>query len=299
MIVEKIYQEYEKVALSRVLDTYINRCSLANRCIRYLGFKKLGVIGRLTARAYMMFLLGDMVELIIKDDILKVLRSNDNFEFTDKDLEIKIDLGDGVILTGHLDGLMRLKDNDKYGVVEIKSMSNYAFDEALEGKISEDYIVQASLYAYALNVDFIDFICYRKETSHILELIFWRDIESNVKVQYMAHEEKDYFVLNYPFDFSFIPKIRDKYKVLNSVLSIEDVLSIPIPYDFTLCSNCNGTGQKEYGKCRSCKGMGKKIDLQGFVQIGYPCSYCPYNVICYPNQIVEFDGLRPVIKVRL
>ncbi len=299
MLVEKIYTEYEKISVSRQLDTYIDRCSLANKCIRYLGFKKLGVIGRLTPRAYMMFVLGDLIELIIKDDIMKVLRSNDFIEFLDKDLEVKVDLGDGIILTGHLDGFIRIKDTDKYGVLEIKSMSNWAFEEALEGQISEDYIVQASLYAYALNVDFIAFICYRKETSHLLELVFWRDLKSNVKVQYMAHNERDYFILNYPFDFSFIPKIKEKYKRLMGVLSIEDVLGIEIPYDFTTCSNCNGTGVKEYGKCRSCKGFGKRIDPQGFVVLGFPCSYCAYNMLCYPNQIVEFDGLKPIIKVRL
>lgn len=298
MIVEKIYQEYEKINLVRMLDNKIDRCSLANKCIRYLGFKKLGMLGKLTPRAYMIFKLGEMIELIVKDDILQVIKNLSDIEFEEKNLDVKVDLGEGIVLDGHLDGFIYDKANDKYGVLEIKSASDYAFDEALDGKIDEDYRVQAGLYAYALNVDFVMFIFYRKQTSHLLELVFWKNLPSNVKVQYMGNQEKDYFVLNTPLDFDFIDKVREKYRKLKEVNSIEDVFAIPIPYDYTICSNCGGSGLREYGKCRSCKGTGKKVLEDGSFYLGYPCSYCAYNMLCYPQQSVEFEGLKPKVRVR-
>jgi len=298
MLVEKIFKYYEKISLERSLDSVIHRASLANKCIRYLGFKKLGVMGKINARAYMMFKLGDMIELIVKDDIMLALKQCSDIEVLTENEEVSIDLGDGIVLSGHIDGFIYVKDQGKYGILEIKSASNYLFDEALEGRVDEDYIVQASLYALALKVDFVCFIFYRKETSHYLEVIYSKDISNDAIVRYMAHPEKSYFTLQYPFDFSFIPRIKEKYKLLNGIISIEEVLSLPIPYDMEKCGNCDGSGIKEYGKCRICKGTGKKTEVDGFIKLSYPCSYCPYNVLCYPNQQVEFDGLKPVIKVR-
>jgi hypothetical protein len=298
MLVEKIYAYYERLSLEKSLDNVIHRASLANKCIRYLGFKKLGVIGKLNPRAYMMFKLGDMIELIIKDDIMLALKQSPDIEVLTENEEVSIDLGEGIVLSGHIDGFIYAKDRNEYGVLEIKSASNFAFDEALEGKVDEDYIVQASLYAMALKVDFVCFIFYRKETSHYLEVSYSRNIGNDAVVRYMQHPERSYFVVQYPFDLSYVPKIREKYKILSKVMSIEDVFSIPIPYDMERCVNCDGTGFKEYGKCRVCKGTGKKVELDGFIKLSYPCSYCPYNILCYPNQQVEFDGLKPVIKVR-
>jgi hypothetical protein len=69
---------------------------------------------------------------------------------------------------------MQLEDS-RLAVVEIKTASNRTFEKSLDGKIDIAYLAQSWFYHYATGFQVVIFIFYRKETSHICEVVF--DVE--------------------------------------------------------------------------------------------------------------------------
>ena len=77
---------------------------------------------------------------------------------------------------GHADGVPTL---ESYGrtVAELKSMSNYGFRNALQGKVDYGYRCQLNSYVVGGGLNNALWVCYRKETSHLLELFCSKKIE--------------------------------------------------------------------------------------------------------------------------
>ena len=83
---------------------------------------------------------------------------------------------DGIKIFGHADGVPTL---ETYGrtVAELKSMSNYGFRNALQGKVDYAYRCQLNSYVVGGGLNNALWVCYRKETSHLLELFCSKKIE--------------------------------------------------------------------------------------------------------------------------
>jgi hypothetical protein len=60
-------------------------------------------------------------------------------------------------------------------VLEVKSMSDYAYDRACRGIVDDAYVAQCQVYMHALDVRWAVLVAYRKETSHLTEMWIPRD----------------------------------------------------------------------------------------------------------------------------
>jgi len=298
MIVERIIQTYKEEVED--FSQNIFRASLAGKCPRRLGFQRLGVAGHPQIRAYLTFELGDAIHKILRDRIrlafvngllpeFKMIEFEDEVE-PDK-WEVVINF-DGFTITGHPDGRYEKVDGTK-GLIEFKSMSNFAFKRALKGEIDYDYLVQAGLYiaGSGYNIGEFTWILYRKETSHLLELRISPFID---QMKIMEREDQHFILMEKPFDIKLHP-IIEKYKKILLLETLQDVINaFPTAVNPGVCHNCQGTGQKEYGRCRVCKGRGL---LDPPFEIGYPCNYCPYWNICFPNAVLEFEEGKPKLII--
>src|SRR5437016_5223902 len=62
-------------------------------------------------------------------------------------------------------------------LAELKSMSNYGFRNALQGRVDYGYRCQLNSYVVGGGLSNALWVCYRKETSHLLELFCSKKIE--------------------------------------------------------------------------------------------------------------------------
>ena len=295
MIVEKIIQTYRFEAEEFSQDIF--RASLIGKCPRRLGFQRLGLVGHPQIRAYLTFEIGDLIHGILRDRIRDAIRNGlfdefVSFKFEDEEkIEIKLKLSDEITIIGHPDGIYEKKNGIK-GVIEFKSASNYMFRRALSGDLDPDYLYQAAVYLKGGDFDEFIWIFYRKETSHLLEILVSPLIDT---LQVMENKDKHFFLVETPFNINF-DSIIEKYNKILSCNRVEDIINtFPPAIQVGVCHNCGGTGLKEYGKCRVCKGFGR---LNPPYEITYPCSYCPYYLICFPEAVLEFtDDNKPKIKI--
>jgi hypothetical protein len=297
MIVDKIVETYREQV--EEFSQNIFRASLAGKCPRRLGFQRLGVPGHPQIRAYLTFELGDAIHRILRDRIRLAFRNGLLTEIEKIEFEDEVDPNqweiilrfNGFNITGHPDGRYWKKDGVK-GLIEFKSMSNYAFKRALKGEIDYDYLVQAGIYILGSDdIGEFTWILYRKETSHLLELRISPFID---QMKLMEREDLHFILLEKPFDIKLEP-IVEKYNKILTLETIDAVInSFPTAVNPGVCHNCGGLGQKEYGKCRVCKGRGL---LDPPFEIGYPCNYCPYWNICYPEAVLEFEEGKPKLII--
>src|SRR5262249_56237206 len=118
--------------------------------------------------------------------------------------------------------------DDTIGLGEIKSMSNFAFEWALDGEIDIAYCCQAWTYTVGNNLNPIVFICVRKETRHICEVIFDRNAKDIVVTRRyggdpleLAREDPMLIAgIRSPFDESVEQRVRSTIKaVLGATIS--------------------------------------------------------------------------------
>ena len=299
MIIEKILETYDNVEFS----TNIFRASLAGKCPRRLAFQHFGYKGEVSLRGTLVLEHGEKIHDLIKkriklsyDQGLLDRIENLVIEGIDQDLiELELDLGDGVKLTGHPDATC---EHVFYGpgVLEIKSASNYVFRKAMQGIVDPEYLAQGAVYVYSGKFDFITWIFYRKETSHLVEITLVKDDKFMSQV-YMQRPEKRIVVIEDIFNFDF-NLVKEKYqKILSLKDPFESLKVFPEPVNHWACTNCSGTGISPAGgkKCRRCQGSG--VDPEPGLR--YPCSYCPYFIYCYPDAILEWDSeFKPIIKIK-
>lgn len=159
-------------------------------------------------------------------------------------------------------------------ILEIKSMSDYAFDRACRGVIDDAYLAQCQVYMHALNCRWALLLAYRKETSHLTEVWIPR---SELVVDGLKAKAKRAFSDECP----------------------------PRPYD--LESACPGIAE---GRCIDGRTPGRgqphaECGGTGLMPGGpyipsHPCGYCDYRTWCWGElePVVARVGSRWVPRFR-
>lgn len=144
-------------------------------------------------------------------------------------------------------------------VVDVKSMANYPFERAERGDVDEQYLCQLETQMRAVTASLgVDcryglVLAYRKETSHLHEVVIQRDDERYAKIKVAAWTAKAGAVPPRPY------KLQSE------------------------CNGCKGTGRTPTGKQahKACDGTGRE---PGGPILPYPCSYCPDKTVCWKDQ---------------
>ena len=152
MIVEGLEKHYRARAIERNEQPQRwNRGSSMGYCPRRLAYQKLGVKGDLlTPRRVSIFDDGNFYDAQLKKDLVSALggRIIPITEFPSSVIE-------GQEITRTPDFLIV---DDSIGLGEIKTMSNFAFERALNGEIDIAYCCQAWTYTVGNNLNPIVFI---------------------------------------------------------------------------------------------------------------------------------------------
>lgn len=186
MLVDKILKHYTQKEKEREFSTDIFRASSSGKCVRALWYQMHGYKREaMTGRAMMTFRLGDLVEQDL-GDVLKEL----NLIYGEQK-PLTIHLYDDCWLSGHIDGFTL--DKGQILPIDIKSASNFGYQNAMKGDIGESYLCQAHCYMKALEVDRFLFLFYKKDTSHIGEVIIeWDDkVWNRIVKRYKAMEKEE------------------------------------------------------------------------------------------------------------
>ena len=170
--------------IERVIDFYIEigkkhpgnpfRLSNSGRCARALAYQRFPSTFKsepMPARVLMILEEGKRVDKWLKEEF----RTHCAKSWGSEEKEFFIEV-EGIKILGHADGVPTL---ESYGrtVAELKSMSNYGFRNALQGKVDYAYRCQLNSYVVGGGLNNALWVCYRKETSHLLELFCSKKIE--------------------------------------------------------------------------------------------------------------------------
>lgn len=140
------------------------RLSSAGKCARALTYQLHNFEARpLSARARMVFRLGDTIEAEIKKLLIKYPPEGIELIMPEEQEVVSITIGETEI-KGHIDG------RTKNYLIEIKSINGLGFKRILKGDIGYSYECQATAYMKGLGLQHTLFIFYNKDTSHIAEV---------------------------------------------------------------------------------------------------------------------------------
>lgn len=280
MIVDRILahstEKAGKREQSKAIGAYnIGRC-VAQNWFRVHGYEPEPMEGR----AENVLALGNVIEDTVADQIAAagiagwrrpVKRCDHDWKLRDscdqckaRERDVRTVLGDIRVIA---DGFFA--NDGREWPVEIKSMSNFAFERALRGELDEGYIAQATTYCKAYDVPYVPVVCYRKETSHLHEVIvkfdddLWTDLAFGVQVaKGNVQPERP-------------------YKISGA------------------CQGCNGTG-KTAAKAlphKACSGTGREPG--GPFIPGFPCGYCSWKTACWgPLEMTVNDYGKPRWRLR-
>lgn len=278
-----------------------NRGSALGHCPRQLTYQKLGVEGDpMTPRR--MSILGDGIayDLVLKDRIQRVLK----YRVIDGDF-----LGDhsiileGVEISYHIDMGMQLEDK-RCAVVELKTASNRTFEKALAGEIDIAYLAQAWFYHYATSFPVVIFVFYRKETSHICEVVFDTEQKETIVTQRYGGDALELAIkdpmliaeVRSPFDDAVEMQVRQTVK---SVAACSDLESLPSGVrvieqeTITVQGKAKAEEQKKaYGEPTKQNGAWYYFET-GRQIAGFPCSYCGFIRLCLSAEL-EIKDSKPV-----
>lgn len=201
MIYSQIYSE-----LSRKRDTHVNRASAASLCYKRRWFQRNGYEGEILApRAIINFMLGDLSEYCVRHFISKGCVG-------DSKLYSEVDFGEqvgafpvqggkeiviysqpdlvadiaGITVTAHVDGFGKRNSDGKWELIEIKSSSDYGFEE-FKSDGPGSYLKQAMVNlqtnrALELGADGVRFFYIRKMTGTLWDRFFPFDKELAAEV---------------------------------------------------------------------------------------------------------------------
>jgi len=230
-------------------------------CVRKLWYLAHGEKQEpLPARSMMVFDLGNRVEDAIAHWIVEAqiphVRTSE-----ERDKVFLEELGSNV----RSDFFVEPEVNDRRVVipVEVKSMSDFAFERAERGELDEKYLAQAECYMRAYDSEYVLFVLYRKETSHLHEIL--------------------------------VPRSDERWvKILSSVAIANGDQCPGRPYLLeSACDGCDGTGKtpKRGQPHKACGGTG---ELPGGPYIkNFPCGYCGFKTACWgPLELAMLNG-RP------
>jgi len=282
------------------------RASSLGYCPRHLGYQKLGFIGDpLTPRRISVFNHGTIIDGAFKTDLLEALKGSISTEKNRGSIEIE-----GVKISGECDGLFYL--DGRYGVLEGKTMSDFAFDRAKHGEIEEGYQIQAWLYSRMFDVDLIVFYCYRKETSHVVEVVFDGCAKELVITKRFGGDEREIAVndpmlvaeIRTPFSPEIEAKARATVKAVSAVTCEDDLpprLTVndrgePVIQSETV------KAQKKEDKDAALAKYGEPVKVNGGWATystgrkiaGFPCSYCPHIRRCLNVRLEFSDSNKPL-----
>ena len=145
------------------------RLSQSGRCARklayqYHGFEPNGK--EIDGRARIIFWMGDLVEMIVTE--LARLAGVPLLGTGFRQLTVEYPLDD-VVITGHPDGI--ILDNGEPVLLEVKSMSDYAFERFEKGVIDEGYIAQTNSYMDILKIKKCLFVAIDKNNGVMAEQV--------------------------------------------------------------------------------------------------------------------------------
>lgn len=158
------------------------RLSSAGKCARQLAYKYHGFDKEgktMDGRARLIFWTGDLAENTIVS-----LAKLSGCVVTGTGLnQVTVSINiNGANIKGHPDGI--LVDNAEMYLIEIKSMSSYAFERFEAGEISDEYIAQVNCYMHALGLNKCVFVALNKENGILKECIIEYDkaiVEKSIK----------------------------------------------------------------------------------------------------------------------
>ena len=321
MIIEQVESHLKAEALKEVgKPRDVFRASGSGRCTREQAYQMLGVVGEpLTPRRLMVFAQGRWIEGQLTDLMKASLgaRFVPEGELGDHFFDL-----DGIHISYHIDGMFEYDDvNGKQcGIIEFKSINTRGFEKIVTGQIDIQYLCQAWCYLHGTQFPLIVFIFYRKDTSHLCEVIFDRNAKELVVTQRLGGDvlalAKDDPLLvtevRSPFDESVGNKVREHFKWLAQmhdtyeasgvsieeyendgmmppgVRAVEDeIISVQGLEKATamLQSMPKGAHYEKSGSWYKFN-TGRKI-------LGFPCSYCAYKQQCFPDAQLEINRGAP------
>lgn len=300
MIVENLEALYRARALNRQgKPSHWNRASSMGYCPRRLGYDKLGVIGEpLTPRRLSIFDDGNFYDQRLKDDICVALAgkaiSLDGLGLHSVEIE-------GVEITYTPDFAFQTEDG-KVALGEIKSMSNFAFERACKGEIDIAYLCQAWTYHYGTSFNPIVFICVRKETRHICEVVFDADCKERVIVEryggnLLELAKNDPMLIaevKSPFDESVEERVR---RTIRDVSAAESLATLPIGVNAIEKEIVKIQGKAKAEEAKAQYGEPESVSGSWFAFwtgrwiAGFPCSYCPHIRGCLGADLEIKDGI--------
>jgi hypothetical protein len=164
-------------------------------------------------------------------------------------------------------------------VVDVKSMSNFAFERAQEGKADLEYVTQLEFYMRGLSLPGILW-CVRKETSHRVPLVFVSNDERWQKMVRNAEAARGERCPDRP------------YAARSECAGVSEGKCVggKTPGRGQPHSSCEGSGQATVKLSDGRKATGAFLI--------YPCSYCPFRSTCWPGSemLISADG-QPFYRV--
>jgi hypothetical protein len=255
----------------------------------------------MTPRRMSIFHHGDAIDLALKQDLMQALGGAIVTENHRGETIIE-----GVTITGECDGLFYV--DNRYGVVDGKTMSDFAFDRACEGKIDEGYQVQGWVYSKIYDVNLVIFYCYRKETSHVVEVIFDALSDATVTTRRYGGNEKEIYI-NDPMLISevrmpFAPAIEEK--ALATVRAVEACVSLetlPQGVNAIEPETVNVQGAANAAAYANAHGLASSTAVKsgswykfhtGRQIAGFPCSFCAHIKRCLGARLEFTEANKPL-----
>jgi hypothetical protein len=164
-------------------------------------------------------------------------------------------------------------------VVDVKSMSNFAFERAEDGRADLEYVTQLEFYMRGLGLPGILW-CVRKETSHRVPLVFTSNDDRWDKMVRNAEAARAASCPDRP------------YQARSECAGMAE-------------GKCVAGRTPKTGQPHSlCGGSGSAVvktsngPVHGSFLV-YPCSYCPFRAHCWPGSemILSADG-QPYFRVQ-
>lgn len=260
MIVDKLMEAAERKGREDRGSGRIFASSVGG-CVLKLWFGVHGATAEpLPARSLMVFDLGNRVEdavghWIIEAEIPHVRTSEE------RDKVFMPELGSNVRPDFFAEP--EINGNRQVIPVEVKSMSDFAFERAEAGKLDEQYLAQAECYMRAYGTDYVLFVLYRKETSHLHEIL--------------------------------VPRSDSRWAEIIAKVEVARGDERPArPYELEVkCDGCDGTGKtpKRGQPHKACSGTG---ELPGGPYIPvFPCGFCRYKKPCWGPMKIAFLNGKP------
>lgn len=159
----KLLWDQERDSKGKFYLSSFGKCARQN-AYSYHGFEKSG--RTIDARSMINFFMGDMVELAV---VMLAVKAGVNINhYGENQRRVTLKFGE-YEATGKLDGIIEHELNEY--VLEVKSMTTYAFRDFEKGVINPDYIAQANAYMESLGLTHAVIVGVCKETGHMHEII--------------------------------------------------------------------------------------------------------------------------------